>query len=95
MARPKGSKNVKTKASKAEKAEVTVEEAQIEDDPLLVGKSLFRVDEAATYFDVSVRTIYLWVDHGILAAEKYRGTIRISRASILGCRFKARFDPML
>ena len=74
---------------------VPEQEPKMMDDPLLPQKSLFRVEEAASYFDVTARTIYLWVDHGILSAEKYRGNIRISRASMLGCRFNARFDPML
>lgn len=101
MARPKGSKN-KKKVVETPEAVETVEkvvivepEIIVEDDPMLPEKSLFRVDEAASYFNVAARTIYLWVEHGILKAEKYRGTIRISRASILGCRFRARLDPMM
>ena len=88
---------------KVENVKIVEPEIVVEDDPRLPDKSLFRVDEAAQYFGVAARTIYLWVEHGILKAEKYkrkggndqRGIIRISRASILGCRFKARFDPML
>ena len=78
-------------------------EEPVMDDPLLPKKSLFRVEEAAQYFGVARSTIYLWIDHGILKAEKYKlnesipggGMIRIPRASLLGCRFNARFDPML
>jgi len=67
------------------------------DDSTLPKKDLFRVDEVAAYFNVSRSTIYLWVDHGILKAEKYNGqngTIRISRKAILSCRFNNRLDPL-
>ena len=57
-------------------------------------KDLFRVDECASYFDVSISTIYLWIDHGILLAEKIRGTIRIPRESIINCRMKSRIQPL-
>ena len=49
----------------------------------LPDKQLFRVDEVATIFDVSRSTIYLWIAHGHLTAEKYVGTIRVTRKSIL------------
>ncbi len=64
------------------------------DDPRLPDKSLFRVDEAAAYFDVARSTIYLWLDHGILKGEKYGGTVRISRESILNCRFNNQLKPL-
>lgn len=57
-------------------------------------KPLLRVDECAIYFDVSVSTIYLWIDHGILIAEKYRGTIRIPRESVLNCRLANKLRPL-
>ena len=60
----------------------------------LPNKPLLRVDECATYFDVSAATIYLWIDHGILEAEKIKGTIRIPRESILNCRVKSKIDPL-
>ncbi len=56
-------------------------------DPLLPQKSLFRPDEVAAYFNVSRSVVYLWIDHGILMAEKIGGTIRIPRSAILACRF--------
>jgi excisionase family DNA binding protein len=58
------------------------------DDLLLPQKSLFRIDEVAAYFSVSERTIRLWIEHGHLAGEKIVGSIRISRESIMQCRFK-------
>jgi excisionase family DNA binding protein len=53
-------------------------------------KELLRVDEVAAYFDVSTRTIYLWIDHGHLQAEKLAGSIRITLKSILNFRLKSR-----
>lgn len=69
----------------------TQPEAIIEDD-LLPMKSLFRIDEVARYFDVSERCIRLWIEHGILTAEQYcgNGVIRVTRDSILTCRFRSR-----
>ena len=60
---------------------------------ILPKKALLRVDEVADYFDVSAKTIYLWIDHGILEAEKYRGIIRIPRESIENCRLASKIKP--
>lgn len=50
-------------------------------------KDLFRVDEAARYFDVTEATIRLWSDHGKLVAEKYsHKAMRITRVSIVALR---------
>ncbi len=57
-------------------------------------KPLLRVDEVASYFDVTNRTIYLWIDHGLLEAEKYKGVIRISRESIRTFRLSGKINPM-
>ena len=51
-------------------------------------KDLFRIDEVAEYFSVTERTIRLWIDHGHLVSEKVVGSIRVSRKSILECRFR-------
>lgn len=59
----------------------------------LPAKPLWRVDEVAAHFDVTARTIYLWIDHGLLLAEKYKGIIRIPRESIINFRLGARIDP--
>jgi len=70
------------------KAELTQEAIDEFDDSYLPKKNSFRVDEAARYFDVSERAIRLWIDHGHLTAEKVGiGSIRITRNSILTCRF--------
>lgn len=60
----------------------------------LPNKELLRVDEVADYFDVSRSTIYLWIDHGILVAEKYRGIIRVPRESVNTCRLKHKLEPL-
>lgn len=71
-----------------------IENTTIVDDPNLSQKSLFRVDEVADYFNIAKSTVYLWIDHGILSAEKYNGTIRIPRESILSCRFKNKINSL-
>lgn len=63
-------------------------------DEGLPNKSLFRVDEVAAYFSVARSTVYLWIDHGILAAEKYHGAIRVPRESIINCRIAGQLKPM-
>jgi excisionase family DNA binding protein len=55
--------------------------------PNLPKKELLRVDEVATFFSVTERTVRLWIEHGHLKAEKIVGTIRISRESVQNCRF--------
>lgn len=57
-------------------------------------KPLLRVDEVATYFDVTEKTIYLWIDHGLLEAEKYKRVIRITRASIEKFRLASKLSPL-
>lgn len=57
-------------------------------------KALLRVDEVATYFDVSEKTIYLWIDHGLLEAEKYKRVIRIPRESIGKFRLARKLSPL-
>ena len=56
-------------------------------------KPLWRVDEVAAYFDVARSTVYLWIDHGLLEAEKLRGVIRVTRQSILRLRLASRINP--
>jgi excisionase family DNA binding protein len=60
----------------------------------LPNKELFRVDEVAEYFGVARSTIYLWIEHGILIAEKYRGIIRIPRESVENCRMASKLTPL-
>jgi len=49
-------------------------------------KDLFRLDEVAAYFDVTEKTVRLWIDHGHLQAEQIVGGVRINRNSILSLR---------
>jgi excisionase family DNA binding protein len=49
-------------------------------------KDLFRVDEVATYFSITTRTVRSWILSGKLPAEKIVGTIRISRDSVLNLK---------
>jgi excisionase family DNA binding protein len=42
-------------------------------------KTLLRPDEVAAFWSVSVKTIYRWIDMGILEAVKKGGTVRIPR----------------
>lgn len=42
-------------------------------------KEMLRPDEVAAFWRVSVKTIYRWVDMGIIGGVKKVGTIRIPR----------------
>ena len=90
MARKKQTvKTVKPKKAteKIEKVDIPIhKEGKIENQSMLPEKALFRIDEVATYFDVTERTVRLWIDHGHLKAVKKAGVIRILRESILKCR---------
>lgn len=55
-------------------------------------KTLLRPDEAAEFFRISLRTIYRWIDEGLLVAYKPGRGIRVSRDSILELLDKTRFD---
>ena len=85
MARKKKGNAVKSE----EMTENEVDQAE-NDCPMLPKKALFRIDEVARYFDVSERTVRIWIEHGHLYGEKVVGSIRVSRESILTCRFRNR-----
>ena len=51
-------------------------------------KEMLRVDEVAEFLDVGRSTVYTWIQHGILEAEKYHGVIRVPRESLKDFRFK-------
>lgn len=78
---------VEKASEKTEKVDISTPEQETieEDESMLPKKDLFRIDEVATYFSVTERTIRLWIDHGHLIAVKKAGTIRILRKSILDC----------
>jgi len=52
----------------------------------LPAKSLLRPDEVARFWSVSVKTIYRWIDIGILEAVKKGGTLRITREEAEKCK---------
>lgn len=56
-------------------------------------KEMLRVDEVAEFLDVGKSTVYLWIDHGLLAAEKYRGIIRVPRESLENFRLLHKTQP--
>jgi len=56
-------------------------------------KEMLRVDEVAEFLDVGKSTVYLWIDHGLLAAEKYRGIIRVPKKSLENFRLVHRTQP--
>lgn len=78
---------VEKASEKTEKIDVPTPEETITEDhqSTLPNKDLFRIDEVATYFSVTERTVRLWIDHGHLIAVKKAGSIRILRKSILNC----------
>jgi len=45
----------------------------------LPNKELLRVDEVAAFWRVSKKTVYRWIDLGIIPGEKKGGTVRIRR----------------
>jgi len=48
----------------------------------LPNRKLLRVDEVARFFDVSERTVRLWLDHGLLKSGKMHGSLRVLKSSI-------------
>jgi excisionase family DNA binding protein len=42
-------------------------------------KELLRPDEVAKFWSVSVKTIYRWIDLGIIPGVKKGGTVRVPR----------------
>lgn len=45
----------------------------------LPDKDLLRPDEVAKFWRVSVKTVYRWIDIGIMPGVKKGGTLRIAR----------------
>ena len=100
MARPKGSKNREVKViepvKEAEIIETPEEKPAVKDNSGLEDRPYFSVDEAARFLGVEEACARLWFDHGHLKGINDLGFIRVSRASILGCRFrKLTSGPMM
>lgn len=54
----------------------------------LPDKDLLRVDEVATYFSITEKTVYLWVEQKKLEGRRLaRNVLRITRKSVLSCKF--------
>ncbi len=50
----------------------------------LPDKTLLRPDEVAEFFDLSVKTIYNWVEAGVLKGSNPKGrSLRIFRQSVI------------
>ena len=51
----------------------------------LPNKALLRPDEVAAYFSVDVRTVYLWIEEGVIqnAVKITKKTIRIPREEVI------------
>ena len=56
----------------------------------LPSRDLIRVDEVALYLGKAVSTIRLWIDHGYFKTEKFRGSLWVTRESIVAFRLKNR-----
>jgi excisionase family DNA binding protein len=62
----------------------------------LPNKRLFRVSEVAAYFEVTDRTVYLWIQHGHLETEMTpHGQWRITKESLDKCRFAKKSEKYL
>jgi predicted site-specific integrase-resolvase len=57
----------------------------------LPNRELLKISEVATFFDVSERSVRLWVSHGHLhAVPTPGGGVRIVRESVLSCFYAKR-----
>jgi excisionase family DNA binding protein len=52
----------------------------------LPNKPMLRPDEVATFWRVSVKTIYRWIDLGIIPGVKKGGTVRVPREEAAQCK---------
>lgn len=59
-------------------------------------KTLLRVSEVAMYFNVTERTVYLWIENGHLETEMTPGgQLRITKDSVDNCRFANRNNQII
>lgn len=59
----------------------------------LPNKALLRVDEVADFFGVTKKTIYNWINDGVLPANKINGVIRIPREIVKSLMDESVYDP--
>ncbi len=60
----------------------------------LPDKELLRVDEVASHLNISKSTVYLYIDHGLLEAEKLGGCVRVLRESVVKFRLASKLKPL-
>jgi excisionase family DNA binding protein len=72
-----------------------IESVPITEGPILKTRDpfpdrpLLRVSEVASYYDVTDRTVYLWLEHGHLSSEKTPGgQTRVTKQSVMDCKFR-------
>lgn len=59
-----------------------------------------RADEVAEYWSITVRTVYLWIEHGHLTVVKKKSTgerepLRITRESVLACKIGKKREEVM
>ena len=60
----------------------------VDDDSGLEDRPFFSIDETARFLGVSEGCARLWFNHGHLGGLDDKGFIRVSRSSILRCKFR-------
>lgn len=74
------------------KEEIVIPVVEVKDD-FFPNRPLLRVSEVAQYYDVTERTVYIWIEHGHLKTERTpMGQIRITKESVNSCRFCKKKD---
>jgi len=68
------------------------EVGQIEDLSGLPNRDLLRVHEVADYLSKAESTIRLWIDHGYFITEKFRGSLWVTKQSVIDFRLKNRVN---
>ena len=65
---------------------------QLEDLSGLPDRDLLRVYEVAMYLSKAESTIRLWIDHGYFITEKFRGSLWVTKQSVIDFRLKNRVN---
>jgi len=65
----------------------------IEDLSGLPNRDLLRVHEVAAYLLKAESTIRLWIDNGYFITEKFRGSLWVTKQSVIDFRLKNRVNP--
>ena len=67
-------------------------EPVIEDLNGLPNRDLLRVHEVAAYLSKAESTIRLWIDHGYFITEKFRGSLWVTKQSVIDFRTRNRVE---